>query len=232
MTSRGRAELSNEELYSYFDDEVDDAARAKIEKQIEKDAERQAELEELRLIRGAVTASLEAEADKVPVERFEQIWDEIDQALNRESRLQEAAERGASIWARLGGWLRPVRLPLALAGAAAVVAVFWLRGRDPGVNNQQGIASVIEDAKTPAPAEEPGSDTQTMPPKETQIAEALAPTEVDAEPFPAPESNEAEIRRIEFGGKSGRISTIEGARGTTTVIWISEEEPIDSERPL
>jgi len=121
---------------------------------------------------------------------------------------------------------------LALAGAAAVVAVFVLRGGDPEVNNREGLASVTQDAETPAPAEEPGPETPTMPPKETKIAEAQTPTEVDAEPFPAPESNEAEIRRIEFGGKSGRISTIEGAKGTTTVIWISEEEPIDSERPL
>jgi anti-sigma factor RsiW len=232
MTSRGRAELSHEDLHSYFDDEVDDKARARIEKQIEGDAERRAELEELKLIRGAVSASLQAEADKVPVERFEQIWDEIDSALDRETRLQEAADRTASVWARLGGWLRPVRLPLALAGAAAVVAVFVLQGRDPGVNKREEIASVSEDAKMPAPAEEPVSETPTMPPDKIEIAEAQTPTEVDAEPFPAPESNDAEIRRIEFGGKSGRISTIEGAKGTTTVIWISEEEPIDSERPL
>jgi hypothetical protein len=232
MTSRGRAELSNEELHSYFDDEVDDDARARIESEIEGDAERRAELEELRLIRGAVTASLQAEAEQVPVERFEQIWDEIDSALDRETRLQEAADRDASVWARLAGWLRPVRLPLALAGAAAVIAIFVLRGQDPEVNKREGIASVTEDAKMPAPAAEPGSETPAMPPKDIEIAEAQTPTEVDSEPFPAPESNDAEIRRIEFGGKSGRISTIEGAKGTTTVIWISEEEPIDSERPL
>ena len=52
-------------------------------------------------------------------------------------------------------------------------------------------------------------------------------------PLPAPESNDADIERIEFGGASGRISHIEGVRGTTTVIWVEEEdEPADSERSL
>ena len=57
--------------------------------------------------------------------------------------------------------------------------------------------------------------------------------EEEPELFPEPESNEAEIEKIEFGGRSGTISHIQGSRGTTTVIWVQEdEEPVDSERSL
>jgi hypothetical protein len=65
---------------------------------------------------------------------------------------------------------------------------------------------------------------------------ALAPEpspQVDPEMFPQPEPGEAKIRRIEFGGQTGTISQVEGARGTTTVIWVTEDEgPADSERSL
>jgi hypothetical protein len=48
-----------------------------------------------------------------------------------------------------------------------------------------------------------------------------------------PEPGEAQIKRIEFGGRTGTISQIEGNRGTTTVIWVTEdEEPVDTERSL
>jgi hypothetical protein len=50
--------------------------------------------------------------------------------------------------------------------------------------------------------------------------------------FPAPEMYEAEIERIEFGGKNGRIGTIEGKRGTTTVIWVSDEDTAPGLRSL
>ena len=74
---------------------------------------------------------------------------------------------------------------------------------------------------------------ETAPAPDTRIADADAPPASLPEPLPVPDSNEADVERIEFGGASGRISKIEGVRGTTTVIWIEEdEEPIDSERSL
>ena len=63
------------------------------------------------------------------------------------------------------------------------------------------------------------------------LAVAPEPTP-DAEMFPQPEPGEAEIRRIEFGGRSGTISRVQGSRGTTTVIWVNDQDPIDSERSL
>ena len=50
--------------------------------------------------------------------------------------------------------------------------------------------------------------------------------------FPAPVSNDADIQQVEFGGKTGRITTIEGKKGTTTVIWVSEQEPAEAGRSL
>ena len=47
--------------------------------------------------------------------------------------------------------------------------------------------------------------------------------------MPVPQSNEAEIHGIEFGGKHGRISHT----GTVTVLYVEEDEtPPNSERSL
>jgi hypothetical protein len=91
--------------------------------------------------------------------------------------------------------------------------------------NPQGAS---QDAPGVAPTPGPG------PAEPERVAVAPEPSpEVDLEMFPQPEPGEAEIRRIEFGGQTGTISAVEGARGTTTVIWVTEDEgPADSERSL
>jgi hypothetical protein len=177
----------------------------------------------------------------VPEARFEQIWDSFEQTLERESRLQEAAEEPPKVWQRLIAWARPLRIPIAAVSAAGVlVFVFAQSAGNPSEHDDEVVASNTQDeaasdagpstrVQQPAPKLAPQPD-----PAPDRVAVAPEPSpEVDPEMFPHPEPGEAEIRRIEFGGQTGTISQVEGARGTTTVIWVTEDEgPADSERSL
>jgi hypothetical protein len=164
-----------------------------------------------------VTAGLEAEAAKVPEARFEQIWDEIDRALDRETAAPtRRRSRAPSLWSRMLGVLRPVWVPVAATAgvAAVVVGVLGSAGDHPHLGRGSARSWPANEARGPAPV----------------LADSAV---VDVEPVvPAPALGEAEIERIEFGGKAGRIGTIEGKRGTTTVIWISEDEPRAAGRSL
>ncbi len=116
------------------------------------------------------------------------------------------------------------------AAGVALVVMVARPGQSPSDSNAGGpIAS--KDASAEAPTDPMPDPAPAAPP--TQIADAAPAAPPMPGPLPAPESNDAEIERIEFGGASGRISHIEGVRGTTTVIWVEEdEEPADSERSL
>lgn len=242
-TEIDRIDLLAEQLSAYVDDELDEGARASVEAQLERDPELAARLADLLFMRTMVVGDLEYQAERVPEARFEQLWDSFENTLERESRLQEAAEAPPKWWQRLREWVQPVRLPL--AAAAAVGALAFVIARSVGAptydadtdadtevvaNTQDVAASEAESgaegkSPTPAPAEQPKPDHDQV---------AVAPTPVpNAEVFPQPEPGEAEIRRIEFGGQMGTISQVEGSRGTTTVIWVTEDEdPVDSERSL
>ncbi|PRQ07454.1 hypothetical protein [Enhygromyxa salina] len=211
------------------------------------DQELAARLADLAFMRTMIVGALEHQAERVPEARFEQVWDNFEQALERESRLQEAAEAPPSLWQRLAEWVRPVRLPLAVVGAAgALVFVF---ARSAGAPNDGGAEAqvVAENSQASNTQAEPASDAEPTPQARTQpaldpapepaprVAVAPEPSNVEIAPemYPQPEPGEAEIRRIEFGGRTGTISQVEGTRGTTTVIWVTEEDaPVDSERSL
>ncbi len=206
------AKVTEEQLSAYFDGELDPSERAQVEQWLARDAAGRATLAELGVMRGAITVSLDAEAAKVPAARFEQIWDEIDRALDRETAAHLPAAPVPSLWARMLGILRPAWVPVAaVAGVAAVAIVFVSGGAVTPTNTPELAASnPVPTVAAPAPAL-------------AQDAEAV---------FPLPEMYEAEIERIEFGGKNGRIGTIEGKRGTTTVIWVSDEDAAPGQRSL
>ncbi len=238
----------DEQLSAYFDDELDADLRAAVEADLERDPELAARLADLSFMRTIVVGDLEIQADRVPEARFEQIWDSFEDALERESRLQEAAETPPSLWQRLRAWAKPVRMPLAAAAAVGALAFIIARSvgapggeGDPGdeqvaANTPDGAASEApatgaEQAKAPEPAppESPAPRIAVAPEADVEAAAAAAAAEV----FPQPEPGQAEIRRIEFGGQVGTISQVESSRGTTTVIWVTEaEDPVDSERSL
>jgi negative regulator of sigma E activity len=240
----------HEQLSAYFDDELEDSMRALVEAELERDEELAAKLADLSFMREMVVGDLEHQAERVPEARFEQIWDSFEQTLERESRLQEAAEEPPTVWQRLIAWARPLRMPIAAVSAAGVLVFVFARSagapseqdENDGTlasNTQDEAASDAEPntrAPQPAPLHPPGHPGVKVAPEPEPDRVALAPEpspQVDPEMFPQPEPGEAEIRRIEFGGQTGTISQVEGARGTTTVIWVTEEEgPADSERSL
>jgi anti-sigma factor RsiW len=228
----------DEQLSAYFDDEIDEAARASVEAELERDPELAAKLADMLFMRSMVVGDLEHQAERVPEARFEQLWDSFENTLERESRLQEAAEAPPKWWQRLRDWARPVRVPL--AAVAAVGALAFVIARSVGAPSDEAdvVANTQDEAASDGqsapegkpPAVEPGPAKTDN----TKIAVAPSPEPVaPSEVFPQPEPGEAEIRRIEFGGQMGTISQVEGSRGTTTVIWVTEDEdPVDSERSL
>jgi negative regulator of sigma E activity len=251
MSSRpgSRAEMSgperHEQLSAYFDDELEDSMRALVEAELERDEELAAKLADLSFMREMVVGDLEHQAERVPEARFEQIWDSFEQTLERESRLQEAAEEPPTVWQRLIAWARPLRMPIAAVSAAGVLVFVFARSAGaPSEQDDETVASNTQDeaasdaepsTRAPQPASPRSPGVEVAPePEPDRVALAPEPSpQVDPEMFPQPEPGEAEIRRIEFGGQTGTISQVEGARGTTTVIWVTEEDaPADSERSL
>lgn len=226
MTTETSNPVTPEELSAYFDDELDSGRAEAITRALEQDPELRDEHAGFGLLRGTVRASLEAEAASVPAARFEQIWDQIDRAIERDTRLQTEANRSDSIWTRLWAALRPVRVPVMVAAAtAAIVAVVVTPGAD-GPNNPEDVPSVAE-GKLPVTAPQV---TPRVVPDRLAVKEPTAP-EPDAKlrPMTVPETSEAEIHGIEFGGKNGRISNT----GTVTVLYVEEDEtPTNSERSL
>jgi|GEM_PF-1334560 len=252
MQTQSSVSENDEKISAYFDDELDDATRAEIEAEIDANPEFAAKLADLGFMRSMVVGSLEYQAERVPEARFEQLWDSFEHTLERESRLQEAAEAPPGWLQRLVAWARPIRAPL--AGVAAVGALAFVIVRSVGApsegagevelaaNTQADAASEAQPGDTPGdPGVEPGEPQprpQFKPPVEPQVKpqpQIAAAPERNSElgVFPQPEPGEAEIRRIEFGGQMGTISQLESTRGTTTVIWVTEDDdPVDSERSL
>lgn len=207
-------------LHAFLDGELSASERTEVEQLLARDGQARAYVEGLRMLQGAVVAGLQAEADKVPEARFEQIWDEIDRALDQDLRLQKAPSPPTSLWARLGAALRPRLVPLAtVAGAAAVALVTWGVFRDgPTPANNEPLIASNPALVQPVPADTP--------------VPVVIPADEPALELPAPNGGPAQIKRIEWSGKAGRISEIEGKRTTTTVIWISDDDPGSSERSL
>ncbi len=222
----------NENLHAYFDGELQGEERKAVEAMLTEDSE--AALAELSLLRQAISVGLEAEAEKVPEARFEQLWDEVERTLERDARLQQAADSDVSLWSRVGAFFKPLWAPTAaLAGVAAAAAIYIGSGEsEPTENTAVSVASKDEPAHeaadekmplAPTPAED---DVRLGAAQDDRIA-----AKVEADEMPS--NSEAEIQRIEFGGKTGRIDKIENKQGITTVIWIDDEdETLDSERAL
>jgi anti-sigma factor RsiW len=240
MQTRANLSELDEQLSAYFDDELDEGARASIEAQLEQDPELASRLADLVFMRTMVVGDLEHQAERVPEARFEQLWDSFENTLERESRLQEAAEAPPKWWQRLREWARPVRVPL--AAVATVGALAFVIARSVGAPSDDADAELVANTQEDQASEGQSEVKPSTPEGELDkpktndqiaIAPSPAPVAPDAEVFPQPEPGEAEIRRIEFGGQMGTISQVEGSRGTTTVIWVTEDEdPVDSERSL
>lgn len=235
----------DEQLSAFFDDELEGSASALVEAELARDEDLAASLADLSFMREMVVGDLEHQAERVPEARFEQIWDAFEATVERESRLQEAAEAPPALWDRFVAWVRPLRVPLAAVGAAAVLAVVFAKSvgfpDDPPEDDVAANTPERPASDQPAPDEDAAAQPSKSTPPERPIADqaiAVAPdpeadTHPEPEMFPEPEPGEAEIRHIEFGGRGGTVTQVEGTRGTTTVIWVTEDDaPVDTERSL
>jgi hypothetical protein len=226
----------DERLSAFFDDELE--GESGLAQAIASDPELTAKLADLQFMRSIVAGALEQQAERVPEARFEQIWDAFDRTLERESRLQDAADAPPGLWERLLAWARPLRVPLATVAAASVLMVVFAKSigsPEQGEPTNEVASNTPEEAASEQPAEAQVGPSPAEAAKNPSLAIAPEPAapEGNLEALSNPEPGEAQIKRIEFGGRTGTISQIEGNRGTTTVIWVTEdEEPVDTERSL
>lgn len=218
-----------QDLGAYFDEELTAEQAEAVALALTEDPQLRSQHTELGLLGGVLRSALETEAEAVPDARFAQIWDEIDRAIQRDARLQADANRNASVWTRLWAALRPVRVPVLAAAAAAAVAVVFLGQGTEAPNNPESTPSVAETSQpTPAPVVAPTAQPDRLA-LEGPTKPVPSTTDAKLAPMPVPQSNEAEIHGIEFGGKQGRISNT----GTVTVLYVEEDEtPPNSERSL
>ena len=206
-----------QQLHAFLDGELSAPERAEVERVLAENRDASAYFAGLQALQGAVVAGLEAEAAAVPEARFEQIWDEIERTLDRDLRLQKAPDPAPSMWARFRAAFRPLVVPVASAAAVAgLVVALW--GGQGAVESGPNAAPIM--AAKPAPEQPVLADKSGAAVDEVEVV------------LPAPNGGPAHIQRIDWGVKSGRISEIEGKRATTTVIWISDDDPSSSERSL
>lgn len=225
----GHTGVTHEDLQCYFDDELTGAEAQELAAQIEAEPVLKRELEQLAFLRASVREGLMAQADAIPAARFEQIWDEIDRAIERDVRDSKAGSPTPSLWTRLRGAVVPLRVPILAAAALAAVAIvavrsgsFTVDSSTPGsrLNGPEALPSVAEHS-APEVVSPKLAPTVPVPPP--------APDDALALEFPEPKATDAEIHRVEFGGRSGRIAKT----GTVTVLYVEEDvEPKDSERSL
>lgn len=232
--NRSSQEQLEHDLHAYFDGELDAATATQFESELSQHPDLKARFEDLQFLRSVVGGTLEAAGEEVDHARFEQAWDAFDAHLDREARLKHAvAEPPASLWERVAAFIKtPMAWGITGAAAAAAVVLVVVGGSGPS-NTQMADASDQPAAK--AKAEQPAAEAPELTPSPNQLADADSPKAPAAAmtEFPMPEANDAEVEIIDFAGHSGRISHIDGNHGTTTVIWVQEdEEGVDSERSL
>lgn len=230
MSTEPSTTVTPQDLSAYFDEELSPEQADAVARALAEDPGLRREHAELGLLGGALRAALDAEAQAVPAARFEQIWDEIDRAIERDARLQAEANRHASIWTRLWAAFRPVRIPALAAAAAAAIAIMVL-GPGAGEPNNPRSAPSVAEVTPPAPSATGAPPAQPERLAVDDLGSRPPAPSVDSKlpPMPVPDSSEAEIHGIEFGGKHGRISHT----GTVTVLYVEEDEtPPNSERSL
>lgn len=229
-TNIGRTRISQEDLQLFFDGELTGAEAQELAAQIDSEPELRRQLDQMGVVRDLVAGGLERKAQEIPEARFEQLWDEIDRAIEADASARDATGHDASVWVRLRAAFASVRLPvLAAAGATALALVIVQNlGTSDDANKADEVASVEQPEAEATSLRPAGDPPEPMPPRN---AIASAPTSAEPEsPFPEPRPAEADIHTIEFGGKNGRI----GRTGTVTVLYVEEdiEEDNDSERSL
>jgi len=235
MESIGRTGVSHQDLQRYFDDDLTGSENQELVAQIESEPALKAELEQLELLRGLVVRSSQIQGDLVPEARFEQVWAEVERTIERDAREQRTNRVSQSLWGRLWGAFKPLRVPvLAAAGvaAAAVLVVAYSDLTGPKAPSQIAAAEPAVDDEAPPEAPPEASAIAVAEPRRTPEGDGAIvidePVDDDVT-FTPPKPGDAELHNVEFAGRRGRVAQT----GTVTVLYVEEEvEPKDSERSL
>ncbi|MBL4687112.1 MAG: hypothetical protein JKY37_21125 [Nannocystaceae bacterium] len=246
--SIGKTGISDDALAAYFDGEASDAEAKGVREAIEGDPELAAELEQLGIMQELTQASLKSAAAEVPEARFEQIWDQIDRAIEQGERLQDSANAPAGLWGRLMAAFAPVKWPLAAAGAAAAVTLLAVnigsegapgetvddtiadRGTDHRANKAPELPSEVsadDGVAQPAPTQDPAANPMPDPTR-LALRHPVDVVRVGQPLAPLPENSRVKFHEIEGAGNDVRISS-----GTVTVLYVEDDaEEQGSERSL
>jgi hypothetical protein len=228
----GTSDVSREHLQLYFDGELTGAEAHELAAQIEADPELTTELRQLGILRELIAEGLMRKAAEVPQARFEQLWDEIDRAIERQEREGSGEPHHTSIWTRVLAAVRPLRIPIVATAAAAALALVVVNamGEDGPENKATDVPSIAHEQEGSPRGKSPSEPPAEPPSKIASSAPKAEPSELEpALAFPEPKPSEADIHRVDFGGRNGRISQT----GTVTVLFVEEDEgPKDSERSL
>lgn len=231
----GKTGISDEALAAYFDGEATDAEASAIRRAIDDDPDLAAELEQLGVMQELTQVSLTQAAEEVPQARFEQLWDQIDRAIEQDERLQESANTPAGLWDRLKAAFAPVKWPMAAAGVAAAVTVVVMNSgldapegapspavAEQGTNKTPEAPSVSPVGATPKAALTPEAKAPSVMPDSKTIAQRMPEDDSVAvgQPLaPVPEDSRADVHEIEGAGSDVRISNA----GTVTVLYVEED---------
>jgi len=239
--SIGNSSISDEALAAYFDGEATEADAKAIREAIEGDPDLVAELEQLGVMQELTEASLQAVAAEVPQARFEQIWDQIDSAIEADTSVAAPVETPANLWERLKAAFAPVKWPLAAAGAAAVITVLAVGpddsteadGTDPiakGETNKAPATPSVSPAQDGVPTPDtPPSHSPTPMNPDSRLAHGPSATEAVHPLAPLPDDSMVELHEIDGAGNDVRISN----SGTVTVLYVEEDaQDQGSERSL
>jgi hypothetical protein len=94
-------DIGEEQLHAFFDGELEGEERERVERALAENPELGSQLDDLALVRDLLSGGGESSVAHVPQARFEQMWDHIDQTLDRDVQLNEAANRDRSLWSRI-----------------------------------------------------------------------------------------------------------------------------------
>jgi anti-sigma factor RsiW len=193
---------TNEDLMLYADGELDPERSADVEAYLAQDSHAQAVVATIHELGSQVRAfaddqARDAGADDIAswvMSRIEQEKAPNVVALPTEPRAQTGPTRPTT------GSVWPLALG-ALAAAAAVALVVWrFAGLDLTVPGEPSVAEAVPSAKP------------------EMVASAPAPAP-DYDPEPG-----VSVDAIDFGARTGTIFYVPSDTGTTTVVWLSDDE--------
>jgi len=194
------------DLMAFADGELDELESRELEARLGRGGNLRGKGEGVREIGDVVRGHLELSADAVPQMKFDNLWREIDKAIDREAeavpaKAKAAPVEDAGLLRRIGRWFDRYRGHI-LTGAvsAGAVAALALLLRDPTV----------------APGGGGGANDLASGSARTG---SNGPQLVNYQP--------TEIESLDTPDGTGTVFNLEDEDGSTTVIWVTPEDTVE-----